>query len=43
MLKQAKNRDVAMPMATFAKFNEGIFYDETITPDEFTPLTAPSR
>jgi hypothetical protein len=43
MLKQAKNRDVAMPMATFAKFNEGIFHDETITPDVFTPLTAPGR
>ena len=32
-----------MPIATFAKFNEGIFYDATIPPDEFTPLASPSR
>ena len=32
-----------MPIATFAKFNEGIFYDANITPDGFTPLASPSR
>jgi hypothetical protein len=32
-----------MPMSTFAKFNEGIFYNATIPPDEFTPLGSPSH
>jgi hypothetical protein len=41
MLKQTTQRDVVMPIATFVKFNEEIFYDATITPDEFTPLGSP--
>ena len=32
-----------MPTATFAKFNEGVFYDETIPPDSYTPLTCPTH
>ena len=32
-----------MPMATFAKFNEGIFYDDAIPPDDFTPLITPTH
>jgi hypothetical protein len=32
-----------MPMATFAKFNEGIFYDDAIPPDDFTPLLTPTH
>ena len=32
-----------MPMAKFAKFNEGIFYDASIPPDEFTPLATPTH
>jgi hypothetical protein len=32
-----------MPMATFAKFNEGIFYDDAIPPDNFTPLITPTH
>ena len=32
-----------MPIVTFAKFNEGIFYDDTIIPAEFEPLVNPTH
>ena len=32
-----------MPIATFAKFNEGVFYDDTIIPAEFEPLVNPTH
>jgi hypothetical protein len=32
-----------MPMATFAKFNEDIFYDASIPLDDFTPLVTPTH
>jgi hypothetical protein len=41
MLKQRAVSEVAMPIATFAKFNEDVFYDGTITPAEFKPLVNP--
>jgi hypothetical protein len=42
MLKSKATKDIDMPIATLAKFNESIFYDDTIAPDEFTPLTSPN-
>jgi hypothetical protein len=30
-----------MTIKEFMKFNESIYYDSTITPDTFTPLTDP--
>ena len=42
MLKSKATRDLDLPVATLVKFNESIFYDATITPDEFAPLTTPT-
>jgi hypothetical protein len=42
MLKSKAMRDIEMPIATLVKFNESIFYDATIAPDEFAPLANPT-
>ena len=42
MLKSRATRDIDLPMTTFAKFNEDIFYDASINPDVFAPLTNPT-
>jgi hypothetical protein len=39
MLKSKAMNDTAMPTVDFVKHNESIFYDSTIAPDEFTPLS----
>ena len=43
MLKSKAMNDIEMPTVDLVKYNESIFYDSTIIPDEFTPLsnTAP--
>ena len=43
MLKSKAMNGTPMPTVDFMKYNESIFYDSTIAPEEFTPLinTAP--
>ena len=42
MLKSKATEDIDMPIAELAKFNEKIFYDPTIAPDEFALLGNPN-
>ena len=39
MLKSKANKELELPIAQFIKFNESIFYDANIPPDEYTPLS----
>jgi hypothetical protein len=39
MLKRKNDEKAEISLQTFQKFNESIFYDATIPPDKFTPLT----
>ena len=34
---------MAMSIATFVKFNEDVFYNNTIAPAEFEPLVSPTH
>jgi hypothetical protein len=38
MLKRRENTKTDLPLPAFQKFNENIFFDESIPPDTFTPL-----
>jgi hypothetical protein len=43
MIKAKTSRDIAIPISTFVKFNEEIFYDATIAPSIFEPLDSPAQ
>jgi hypothetical protein len=43
MLKSKATRDLELPTAKLVEFNEAIFHDATITPDDFVPLTTPTQ
>ena len=38
MLKKREKEKTELSLPAFKKFNENIFFDESIPPDTFTPL-----
>jgi hypothetical protein len=43
MLKNKEREKTDLSTKAFKKFNESIFYDQAIPPDEYTPLTDASQ
>jgi hypothetical protein len=43
MLKQKDSISIDVPIDQFTRFNEELFHDDTIPPDQYTPLANPDH